>query len=76
MNDSPVDCQNRDRLFRRKANPSLSTNKKDSVRSLFCFVKNGFEGAGMNDSPVDCQNRERLFRRKANPSLSTASEQS
>jgi len=23
MNDSPVDCQNRDRLFRRKANPSL-----------------------------------------------------
>ena len=40
MNDSPVDCQSRDRLFRRKANPVIPTNKKDSIRGLFCYVKN------------------------------------
>ena len=41
MNDSPVDCQNCDRLFRRKANPSPSTIKSiyDKVVYAFCFVK-------------------------------------
>ena len=41
MNDSPVDCQNRDRLFRRKASPvTPTTSERTLLRSDFCLHKN------------------------------------
>ena len=41
MNDSPVDCQNRDRLFRRKASPTWgATSERTLLRSVFCLHKN------------------------------------
>ena len=58
MNDSPVDCQNCDRLSAESESTHLYIKIISYV--LFDFRSGGFEGAVMNDSPVDCQNCDRL----------------
>ena len=52
MNDSPVDCQNCDRLSAESESTHLYIKIISYV--LFDFRSGGFEGAIINDSPVHC----------------------
>ena len=66
VNDSPVDCQSRERPRRavRAASHSPPAPAKNKAKVLclgFVFLGEGRleVGAEVNDSPVDCQSRER-----------------
>ncbi len=55
MNDSPGDCQNRDRLFRRKANPSFHKLSTPQGVLFLCFDirDSNPEGAASVNKTID-----------------------